>query len=484
MKREVSVIRRPSSVIPHLDFPRPLSLGANFSWVLAGNVAYALSRWAMIVLLANLGGTEMVGSVALAFALGAPLYSLANLGLRGVLVTDVNRQYAFQDYLGLRLVAAGAAMAIAGGMAVAMGYTSEVIWITWIVGLGKLLESTSDIFHGLLQRYERMDRIGIALAIREPLAVGLLAAGVYFTGNAVWGMVGFPVALGATLLAYDLPNGLQLVGGARRLPPLAVHHPGAAGRSGQSLDHRGAGRTCRAERPACPVPDSIAPAWDLPVMLRLAWLCVPVAAVMAMVTLAANIPRYAIEHYWGPSALGVFVAIAAIAAALGTLVAAIGQSSTPRLARHYASGDTAAYVLLLGKLMAIVGGAALGAVLLMAAASGPVLRLLYGPRFPGCGRLAVYVMSAAVLTNLCGPLGRAIDAARHFWTHMLIRMAGILALVGLLPSLVQRHGLAGAAAAIALSAGLCVILYLAAVGMVAARLRPSDAARAAEGGMS
>ena len=192
---------------------------------------------------------------------------------------------------------------------------------------------------------------------------------------------------------------------------------------------------------------------------------------MTMVTLIVNIPRYSVEHYLGAGALGVFASITYISTGAVMLVVAMGQSISPRLARHYAAGEAIAYCTLVGRLLATVAAIGFGLVALMAVAGAPVLRLLYGAQFAGYVSLAVYLMSASALNNLCGPLGRAVDASRQFWTHMFIRIAGILVLIALLPGLVKAHGLEGAAAAMSISTGFSILLYVSAIGTALMRLR-------------
>lgn len=416
---------------------QPLSMRTNVFWNFLGNVVYAVSRWAMVVVLANVGNTEMIGLVILAFALGAPLYSLTNLGLRNALVTDVRRQCSFQDYLGLRLITSAFAAAAVGVMVWGMGYPMQLVWLSLLVGTGRFFESISDLFHGLLQRQERMDRIGIAITLREPAAVLFLAVVVCLTGSVVWGMVGFPLAMAATLFLYDIPNGVHLL---------------------------------KAPTPS-PNADRLAPRWRLQTMLRLSWTCVPLGLIMTTITLQVNIPRYAVEHYLGTGALGVFASLAYISTASGTLLAAIGQSASPRLAKHYAAKNTTAYYTLVGRLLLMVAAIGLGLAGLIALAGRPILRVLYGPELAAYAPLAVTLMTVAVLSNLCGPLGRALDGMRRFWTHMFIRIAGILTLMGLVPVLVQSQGLEGAAAAVALSSGVSILLYASVLAAALVRMR-------------
>ena len=49
-----------------------LSLRSNFAWVLAGNVVFAGCQWGMIVALAKLGSTLMVGQFSLASSTAWP----------------------------------------------------------------------------------------------------------------------------------------------------------------------------------------------------------------------------------------------------------------------------------------------------------------------------------------------------------------------------------------------------------------------------
>jgi hypothetical protein len=52
---------------------KPLSLTRNFSWTLVGTGLYAVCQWGMLVVLAKLCSTTMVGQFALAMAITAPM---------------------------------------------------------------------------------------------------------------------------------------------------------------------------------------------------------------------------------------------------------------------------------------------------------------------------------------------------------------------------------------------------------------------------
>ena len=94
-----------------------LSLRSNFAWVLAGNVVYATCQWGMIVALAKLGSSLMVGQFSLGLAIATPVLMFTNLHLRAVQATDARRLYSFAEYLQLRSVMTLAAIAVIAGIA-------------------------------------------------------------------------------------------------------------------------------------------------------------------------------------------------------------------------------------------------------------------------------------------------------------------------------------------------------------------------------
>src|SRR5436305_1160496 len=99
------------------------SLSANFLWSLAGTLVFAGCQWGMLVALTKLGDAEMVGQFALALAITAPVFMFTNLQLRGIQATDARREYAFGDYLSLRLAMTALGLTVVTGFALLTGYT-------------------------------------------------------------------------------------------------------------------------------------------------------------------------------------------------------------------------------------------------------------------------------------------------------------------------------------------------------------------------
>ena len=399
------------------------------AWTLAGNLVYAGCQWAMLVVLAKLGTPAMVGQFALALALTAPVLLFTNLQLRQIQATDARHEYPFGEYLGLRLAMTGLGVLIILVLALIGGYESEMAWIILIVGLAKAFESISDVFYGLLQQRDRMDRMAISMMIKGVLSLMALGLGVYLTHSVLWGVVGLACIWALILVSYDLRSGSSVL-------RMASH------------------------------PDTPAPTWAVPMpiwqpakLLRLAWLALPLGVTMMLISLNINIPRYLTEHFLGRADLGIFAAISYTVVAGTTVFSAVGQSVSPHLARYHAGDHKGGFWVLFGKLLAV--GLALGfaGVLLALVAGREILTLLYSPEYGARSDIFMCVMLAAALGYVYSALGYAATASRKIGHQPLALL--VIVLTSLLSGyiLIPTYGLLGAATTTVISSAVSVLAY-------------------------
>ncbi|MDJ0617720.1 MAG: oligosaccharide flippase family protein [Calothrix sp. MO_192.B10] len=395
---------------------KPLTLRRNFSWTFIGNAIYAGCQWGMLVVLAKLGSPEMVGKFTLGLAITAPVIMFTNLQLRTVQATDAKQLYLFRDYLGLRLLSTSLALVVITAITLMSGYAWETSVIILLVGLAKAFESISDVFYGLIQQHERMDRMAISLMIKGPLSLLFLGMGVYISGNLMWGVLGLVFAWAAVLLGYDVRSGIYIL-------------------SSNSSQH-----------------GELQPRWHLKTLGQLVWLALPMGFVMMLISLNTDIPRYIIAGYMGERELGIFAAIAYLMVAGNMIVNALGQSASPRLAKYYAAGNGAAFRTLLVKLVGI--GTLLGgiAIVLAVVAGRQILTLVYRPEYAQQVNLFVWLMVAGGIGYAASFLGYGMTAARYFRIQMPLFTAvtGTSAIACLW--LIPMRGLQGAAIALILAA--------------------------------
>jgi O-antigen/teichoic acid export membrane protein len=388
--------------------PPTASLRSSFAWTFAGNAGYAVGQWALLSLFAKAGGSEMLGEYALALAVTAPVAMLSHLNLRAVIATDVAGVHPFGDYLAVRLGATAFGLVAIALLAVTAGSSATGTLIILAVGVAQSAENVSDAFYGLWQRRERMDRIARSMLARASLSVVAVAATLWTTRSLLAASVALAIGRMLTLLLYD----------ARTREPAA--------------------RTNTANQ------------WSI---LRTA---LPLGIVLMLVTLNTNLPRYAIERHLGTPGLGAFAAVASFLTGGNTVVNALGQSATPRLARYFAAREGRQFRALVWRLAGLA--LALGAAGIAGAAvlGAPLLRLVYREEFVQYAGLLVAVMAAAIPIYVAGTLGYAVTSVRAFDAQLPLFCAVCASCAAAAWILVPRWGLMGAPAALAIAA--CVQL--------------------------
>lgn len=379
-------------------------LHGDFAWTLVGNLVYAATQWGVLIVIAKFGAQKLVGQFALGLAVCAPVFLLSRLALRPVQATDSRGEYEFGHYLALRMVTLPAALVLVAIIVLTVGYRREVVWVILAVAVAKALESLSDPFYGAFQQRERMDHISKSMIAKGLLALVGFAFVFRLTGSLVWGALVMAVAWLLVLLLYDLRLASTLIPTAR-------------------------------------------PIWEPRALFDLAYLALPVGIATMLLSLNANIPRYYVERFLGETELGLYAAAAYVTVALGTVVNALGQSMSPRLARFYAEGEKDQFTKLLSQFLALGVGLGIGFAAVAALFGREILTLLYQPAYGSGADILLWLSIVTTVSIAASSLGYSLTAARRFRVQPLLFT--VSAVVGALAGyfLVPTYGLEGAVGA-------------------------------------
>ncbi|MGA8144154.1 MAG: oligosaccharide flippase family protein [Candidatus Acidiferrales bacterium] len=403
---------------------RGLSVRHNFAWTLAGNLTYALCQWAVIVLLAKLGNTEMVGRFALALAVAYPITFIAHMQLRVIYVTDLEGRYPASEVLGLRLLLSALALVVLVAACTIAGYGSPTTQVILVVGVAQLVDCISENYFAIAQRHERMDRIAKSQMLRSLLSLSAVALAVYLTRNLLWGVAGYVVGRTAVLLTYD------------------------AGRATFSL----AGVFTR----TLTCTERISPRWNLRKQFQVLWVALPLGAVSILGSLNGNMPRYFIEKSEGPRELGIFSALNYIPAAALMVATALGYAAFARLSKLYFEGDLRSFKIVLAKAVAVCAAMGVCGLLGGAVLGRQVLTLLYRPEYAEHVDLLLWLLTVGAVGCVASCLGCAMSAASQFRVQVPLFLAVTGTSFVACHFLIPRFGLRGAA--LAALVAMCVQL--------------------------
>ena len=264
----------------------------------------------------------------------------------------------------------------------------------------KSADSFSDISYGLLQRYERMDKVSLSRIIRGILGVVAFAIIAYSTKN-------IPAAIGGVAILWFIIFIFVDISYVRAF-----------------------------EQPR--------PVFSWRRQLKLAVFALPLGITMAITSLHDSIPRYITERYLNTAQLGYFGALAYFIAAFRIGLDAVGPSALPRLA-HYFNENIKAYILLICKMVLL--GAMMGMVgVVFAICLGrPFLAIVYKADYAQYNVLFIWIMIAGGVGYISSMLSVGLTATRQF--HVQIPLAAFVAIVIFLAGLffIPKFGTIGIA---------------------------------------
>jgi O-antigen/teichoic acid export membrane protein len=386
----------------------------NFIWTLAANTLYAACQWMMLVTMAKMCAPAEVGTFALGLAVTAPVLMFANLQLRSVQVTDARVSFRFKEYFMLRLLTTGLALLVILLLAAMRSHSAEAAAVIAIIGLSKCFEALSDVLQGDLQRREQMAVIARSMMLKGLVSILFLYGAILISPTALAAAWGVCAGSALTLLIYDWPVTARL--------------RAILGRNEPEIPSGAKAR-----------------------LFTLAWLALPLGVVQGLVSLSANIPRYYLERFTGPRDLGIYSALASLIIGGQTVVSALGNVASPRLARWFAAGKLGEYRKLLLTMMAAglgLGAAGMG---ISATLGRPLLKLLFRPEYAAYNDVLVLLMAGGTVAYLAWFAGFGMTAAREFLGQIPLLAAVCLAAWAASALLIPSHGLHGAAVALMIS---------------------------------
>ena len=160
-------------------------LRKNLLFNTAGSLLFYLCQAALNLLVTALAGVAANGMLATAMTIANVCLSVASFGMRTFQVSDLAGKYADRTYLASRYVTLTAAGAGCLVFAFINSYSAEQRWVIALYTAYRLIESWSDVWHGYLQKAERLDVVGISFGVRGLVTAGTVTLGIVLTGNLV-----------------------------------------------------------------------------------------------------------------------------------------------------------------------------------------------------------------------------------------------------------------------------------------------------------
>lgn len=293
--------------------PTPSSVKSDFFWNTAWSMMLAASTIIMLLAVTRSAGLAAGGLFSLALAIGQQFQTLGMYEVRTYQVTDVEKRFAFGDYLALRFLTV-AAMAIGIVALSALRGTSpaDCAALALIASL-KLFDAFEDVFYSELQRCGYLALAGRAGFIRSFVTTVSFTALVFVTQDLLTStFLCFCVSFATMLLVFLPPS--------RRLFPLRPH-------------------------------------WSLSAIRSLSLACLPLFLASFIAIYLANAPRFAIDRFLDHDQQGYFAIIFMPAFAINLASTIVFRPLLTTMAKIWLRRDFSRFWAIIRKGLAATAGA-------------------------------------------------------------------------------------------------------------------------------
>lgn len=376
-------------------------------WLTVGTLIYLAAHWLLTVIVFRLAGPAANGDYTLGLSASSVAYAVVMFGMRPYQISDTRGEFADATYLASRAVTSILAIVTA---LVTLPFTADVarLWPLLLAFLAfRLTEGWMDVFHGILQRADRMDKAGIALILRAASEIVVFAAVIALTGSVLLAVSGMLAVSGLSLIVFEW----------RWAKPY--------------LDE---------------ISFSVAGGWTA--TLALVQRCFPLLAANLAYSAILFLSRNEVGHVWGDETLGFYGAISAPLLLVPLLVSSLYTPFMAHLAEYRLTGQLRRLAVLTAQLMGTILGMIALAFVLLPWVGPPVLALMFGESILDHMDLLFPMAASVSLTALVG-FGNAVltSVRRVGWAMAAAAVAVVLVLLTGNP-LVIAYGANGASFAL------------------------------------
>ncbi len=154
----------------------------NIFWNTGGSIFYSICQWLITVLVVKMASYETAGYLSLAMTTSSSFSAIALFSMRNYQISDVSAEYPDDIYVGSRI--------LTSVLSFICCFFSVFLTNTFYQGLCtmtfmaiRLVEAMVDVLHGINQKQERYDFIGISYIMRGAITVSFFAVSLFLTGN-------------------------------------------------------------------------------------------------------------------------------------------------------------------------------------------------------------------------------------------------------------------------------------------------------------
>lgn len=184
---------------------------STFVWNAVNAMLSACQCPVVLLFITRLLGMKAAGVFSISFAVASLLLYIGLYGLRKYQASDVNEDFRFADYNGMRFITCGAmVLASVGYCAYGCafnGYSFDKAAIMFLVCVLKLVQAYTDVVHGSMQQKGRLDVAAKCSAVRYMLEVVAIIVTLFVTKDLLISVAASTVVSVAVMIITTMDAG-------------------------------------------------------------------------------------------------------------------------------------------------------------------------------------------------------------------------------------------------------------------------------------
>ena len=185
------------------------NLKKSFIWNTLGSGLNSFNSLFFLVIVTRINGINDAGIFTLSFTTAGILLVIANYSGRTYQVTETDKEVTDNEYIINRVITSVIMLLISIVFGVVNDYNNYKLTIFLLLCLFKATEAICDVFHGILQKNNRLDIVGESLFIRSLLNIIIFLVVDYFTENLILSCVSLTIVNIIILLFMDIRKSLR-----------------------------------------------------------------------------------------------------------------------------------------------------------------------------------------------------------------------------------------------------------------------------------
>lgn len=183
----------------------------NFVWNIIGTTFNSFNSLFFMIIITRINGLEDAGIFTLAFSTACILYIIGTYAGRIYQVTEENEKITDKDYIANRIITCAIIIVISIFFVIIKQYDIYKSSIFIILAIYKALEAFSDVFYGIMQKNELLEKAGKSTFMKAVISLGAFIVIDYFTKNLIISCISIVVVYLAIIIIYDVINSRNLM---------------------------------------------------------------------------------------------------------------------------------------------------------------------------------------------------------------------------------------------------------------------------------